>query len=87
MFRKVGTPGTMGISLVAQGLHSSRFINKVGTEVGTYLQPGLSDTEMFPLVFPLIASFFGKWEQKTMNAFIALRGIVPDVPTVPTFRR
>jgi hypothetical protein len=42
---------------------------------------------MFPLVFPLIASFFGKWEQKTMNAFIALRGIVPDVPTVPTFRR
>ena len=37
----------MGTSLVAQGLDRSHFANRVGTQVGTYLQPALSDTGMF----------------------------------------
>jgi hypothetical protein len=76
----------MDTSLVAQGLDRSHFVNRVGTQVGTYLQPALSDTGMFPLMFPLIASFFGKWEQEILNIYIGLNGIGPGVPTVPTFR-
>jgi vacuolar-type H+-ATPase subunit C/Vma6 len=42
--------------------------------------------EMFPLVFPLTATFFEKWEQEILNISAVLHSIVPGVPTVPTFR-